>query len=359
MKIGILTQRLYNNYGGILQNYALQQVLKELGHFPITIDYRPRYNLFFYLISQFRTLLLHFIPGKKRPFRKFKNKPKRDRQLSLFIDNNIHTTHRIQKIFPFILSQYKFDAIIVGSDQVWRPKYNTLENTFLSFIKSETVIKIAYAASFGVDHWEYTDKQTKICKKLVSRFNAVSVREFSGIELCDKYLKIKAIETLDPTLLLDKRHYSELCSDICINKKYFLAAYILDLTDDKKQFIETFSRTKNIEPIYFSAETNVTLTIEEWLSMFRDASFIITDSYHGTIFSIINEKPFISFVNEKRGADRFFSLLSKFGLENRIIKNMDIQSFDDKPIDWEIISSIIDLKKHESINFLLKYLGNI
>lgn len=352
MKIGILTQRLYNNYGGILQNYALQQVLKNLGHNPITIDYRPRNNLFFYLITQVRTLFFYFIPGKRRNFIKYQRKPRRSKNLSLFINKNINTTHRIQKIFSYIVSKYKFNAIIVGSDQVWRPKYNTLENTFLSFVKSENVLKIAYAASFGVNKWEYTDKQTQVCANLVRQFHAVSVREFSGIEMCKKYLDIKAVETLDPTLLLDKNHYSNICKEVAKNKKKFLAAYILDISEEKKHFIESFSKIKNIEPVYFSAESKATLSIEEWLSTYRDATYVITDSFHGTVFSIINKKPFISLINKKRGADRFHSLLSKFGLEYRMITDINVNRFEDKTIDWKFVSQVIEEKKKESIKYL-------
>lgn len=358
MNIGILTQKLYNNYGGILQNYALQQVLKDLGHNPITIDHRPRTNLFFYLITQVRTLFFYFIPGKRRNFIKYQRKPRRSKNLSLFINKNINTTHRIQKIFSYIVSKYKFNAIIVGSDQVWRPKYNTLENTFLSFVKSENVLKIAYAASFGVNKWEYTDKQTQICANLARQFHAVSVREYSGIEICKNFLNIKAVETLDPTLLLDKNHYSNLCKGVEKNKKKFLAAYVLDMSEEKNHFIESFSKIKNIETVYFSAESKVSLSIEEWLSMFRDASYIITDSFHGTIFSLINEKPFISLVNKRRGADRFYSILTKIGLEYRAISEPELQSFEDKPIDWKLVSSTIDIKKRESIDFIKKSLAN-
>lgn len=358
MRIGIYTQQLYNNYGGILQNFALQQVLKNLGHNPITIDFRPRSSLLFYLIAQFKTIVYFFIPGQKRKFRKFKRKAKRDKQLTLFINKYISVTHRIQKIFPCIVSKYKIEAIIVGSDQVWRPKYNILENSFLSFAKSDKIVKIAYAASFGVDNWEYTDKQTKICSNLVKHFKAVSVRETSGIHLCREYLNIKAVETLDPTLLLDKNQYISLCTEVKQNKSVFMAVYILDINEEKIKLIDSFSRMLNFKPVFFSAEFNVTLSIQEWLSMFRDASYVITDSFHGTVFSIINEKPFISIVNEKRGADRFFSLLSKVGLENRIMTENEIVNFEDIPIDWNLVSSIIDKEKQESINFLKEVLNN-
>ena len=352
MKIGILTQRLHNNFGGLLQNFALQQTLKKLGHQPITIDFRPRNNVLWFLLVQLKTLVLFFIPGKRRPFGKWKKRDMRDENISLFVSKYIDATHRIQKLLSIIVPMYKFNAIIVGSDQVWRPKYNTIENTFLAFVKSKNVKKIAYAASFGVSNWEFTKQQTEKCGMLAQKFDAISVRENSGVHLCNKYLKVTAEETLDPTLLLSKEDYSQLCSHIEPNKKPFLAAYVLDLTDAKKAAIEFFAKSKNIETLIFSAESSVTLTVQEWLSMYRDAEYIITDSFHGTVFSIINRKPFISIVNFERGADRFVSLLSKFDLEYRMMNEKEIMEFEEKPIDWHTVSSIIETKKRDSIEFL-------
>ena len=130
MKIGIITQPLMNNYGGILQNYALQQILINLGHKPVTIDCRPRNTLFWYLIVQCKTLLLYFIPSKRRHFQKFKPSVERKEQMTEFVTKHIVTTKRIQRISSRIIKQYKLDALISGSDQVWRPAYNKLDNTF-------------------------------------------------------------------------------------------------------------------------------------------------------------------------------------------------------------------------------------
>lgn len=356
MKIGILTQRLHNNFGGLLQNFALQQTLKKLDHQPVTIDFRPRNNVLWFLLVQLKTIVVFFIPGKRRPFGKWKKREKRDENISLFVNKYIDTTHRIQKLLSTIVPMYKLDAIIVGSDQVWRPKYNTIENTFLAFVKSKNIKKVAYAASFGVSNWEFTQTQTEKCRLLAQKFDAISVRENSGVDLCHKYLNVNAEETLDPTLLLNKDDYFTLCSNVQNNNNSFLAAYILDITDQKKKEIETFAKSKNIEPLFFSAESEVTLSIQEWLAMFRDASYIITDSFHGTVFSIINEKPFISIINKQRGADRFVSLLSKVGLENRMMNEDKIDNFIDTPIDWNIVSSIIEKHKIKSIEFLKRNL---
>ena len=239
MNIGIFTQPLNNNYGGILQNYALQQILISLGYRPITVDYRPVNKLIRYLLSQCKTFILLFIPGKKRPFLKFSKEKERNILMSEFVEKHIITTERLEKITRHIVQKYNFHAIISGSDQVWRPLYNAnLKYSYLSFAKSNKIKKIAYAASFGVDEWEYSAEQTKQCSKLAKRFDAISVREASGVRLCKTYLNVEAITVLDPTLMLSVKKYSLLCDTIPIDSKPFLLVYMLDLTDEKKIFFD-------------------------------------------------------------------------------------------------------------------------
>lgn len=354
MNIGIFTQPLKNNYGGILQNYALQQILISLGYKPITIDYRPANRLIRYLLSQCKTFILLFIPGKKRPFSRFSKEEERNPLMCEFVKKHIITTERLGKVTRQILQKNNFQTIISGSDQVWRPLYNAnLKYSYLSFVKSKKVKKIAYAASFGVDEWEYSAKQTRQCAKLAQRFDAISVRESSGVRLCKTYLDVEAIAVLDPTLLLSKERYCSLCETIPINSRPFLLVYMLDLTDKKKIFFENLAKEKSLDLRFCSANSNITISIEQWLSNFRDADYVVTDSFHGTVFSIIFRKPFLSIINSERGADRFRSLLSKFHLQNRLIDNVDIQVFKETQIDWGEVSNILNKEREKSINFFI------
>ena len=353
MKIGIFTQPLRNNYGGLLQNYALQQVLIGLGHFPITIDFRPNESsLWRYILSQCKTLLLYLLPSKRRAFQKYRKSQFRFPQMTDFVNKNIVTTRRLKRIGKSVLKEYDFDAVISGSDQVWRPIYNIkLSYSFLSFVKSNHINKIAYAASFGVDCWEYSKRQTKICSKLAKDFGAISVREYSAIALCKNYLNVDAIDVLDPTLLLERDKYMSLCDEIPKSSSNFLTAYVLDITDKTRQLIKRIADEKKLEIRLFSADANLTLTVEQWLSSFRDADYVITDSFHGTVFSIIFRKPFISIVNKKRGNDRFVSLLSKFNLMSRIA-DIEEGAFDDFAINWTDVDTIMKNERKKSLRFL-------
>ena len=329
MKIGILTQPLLNNYGGTLQNYALQTVLMKLGHKPITIDYMPKSSLVGYWLSCLKTILYFFIPSKRRGFSSHPRRKFRNPKFAEFTSKRIKTTKMVSRLSNSLIKEYGLDAIIVGSDQVWRPNYNRhIEDLFLDFVNNKKTLKLAYAASFGTDEWEYTAAKTEQIRPLIKQFNAISVREQSGVDLCKNYLDVEAKQVLDPTMLLELADYKEICQNIPADKDNYILAYVLDMTPEKKKLLEEKAIEIKLPVKTFSAEDEATLSIEEWLSKFRDASFVMTDSFHGTVFSILFGKEFRCMQNSKRGSSRFDTLLSLYNKGD------------------------IERKKEESLNFL-------
>src|SRR5690606_22144408 len=209
-----------------------------------------------------------------------------------------------------------FNAVIVGSDQTWRPKYSPdIYNFYLDFLENNNEIKkLAYASSFGTAAWEYTEEQTQRVSELAKQFHAISVSEAGGVDLCREKLGIEAVHLLDPTLLLTAEDYSELINQPKTNKELF--TYVLDESKEKQDFIQFIGKELKLkqhtnQAQKFDAKVKRPLEelimppLEGWLQGFRDAEFVITDSFHGTVFSIINKKPFITLVNVKRGASRF------------------------------------------------------
>lgn len=337
MKIGIYTQPLRYNYGGLLQNWALQTVLQRMGHDVITLDPSPYLKLSWKQIPFVYT---------KRLLKKMMGRPS-----TLHYEEMMNLEHpiKIQHIQPFIdsrikrkeyweakeLKPYDFDILIAGSDQVWRPVFNrgyrrTLENSFFDFAEHWDVKRIAYAASFGTDKWEFSKKQTKRCSELAKLFNAISVREKSGVDLCREHLGVNAVHVLDPTLLLDRSDYDDL-----IEKGHQthapsgnLLCYILDETENKNILIDKiaadrglvpFRANSNVENPHAPIEEKIQPSVEQWLRNFEESKFVVTDSFHACVFSIIFNIPFIVIGNKSRGMSRYESLLSTLSLEHHLI----------------------------------------
>lgn len=344
MKIGILTLPLWANYGGIIQNYALQQALKRLGHEPVTINFQASEKLGI----KIKTFIYRYLYAKTSKSQSSDN--------PIFFEDKINYIKLKGVITKREIKRFNINGFVVGSDQVWRPLYNwrRLDKMFLSFIpKNNTIKRVAYAASFGSDEWEYTDEQTMTCRELVQRFDAVSVREDSGVTLCKEHFNIDAVHVLDPTLLLNKEHYSQLCADVPFQKKC-LCAYILDLSEREREALETIAAARGLELKVFSADSDCTLTIEQWLAIFRDAEMVITNSFHGTVFSIIFNKEFYSVTHPIRGGSRIPSLFRQLGIpQNRIVTDIrQIQTNNSTPLDWNVINARINEHQQYSITFL-------
>lgn len=363
MKIGILTLPLHTNYGGILQAYALQTVLERMGHEVEVID-TPNIKSSPSLWTIGKRIIKKLLGRKVSLFLEKKyNKefPIISQYTQLFVDKYIH-----RKVVntPEELQEDDFDAIVVGSDQIWRPKYyGKIENAYLKFAKDWNIKRIAYAASFGTDEWEYTPHQTARCGELLRMFDAVSVREASGVGLCKEYFGVEAKHVLDPTMLLNKEDYIKLIETAGTPKsKGTLLNYILDDTPEKRALIEQIAKDKGLVPFRVNSrvedhnaplEERIQPPVEQWLRGFYDAEFVVTDSFHACVFSILFNKPFVVVGNKERGMARFISLLKMFGLENRLICSVDEYNHIG---DMMFNLTLLQEKKELSYNFLLKLL---
>lgn len=374
MKIGIVTLPFNWNYGGILQTFALQQALKNLGHEAVTINRNTVIMSFkIKVLSFIRRTILKVVFRKDVVVRTWANKSEEKiirKYTDKFIKEHVATTDLFQSEADFnSIGKYEFDAFVCGSDQVWRPKYSPiLENHFLGFLPDNSKAKrVAYAASFGVDNWEFNPAQTKACSILAQKYDAISVREDSAIELCKSKLGVASQLVLDPTLLIEKEKYEELVEkDETPKMPGTLFNYVLDLTDEKKDFINKAAKELTLVPFSSTAGGSfrelgknrlnecVFPPITEWIRSFMDAEFVITDSFHGTAFSIIFNKPFISIGNKKRGITRFSSFLKMLGLENRLVLDFNEASLDlvKQQIDFVEVNKKLDEKRKASYEFL-------
>ena len=378
MRIGILTLPLHTNYGGILQAYALQTVLERMGHEVVVFDTPNRMPLppLKDIPKCFLKRIIKKILGRNQKifYEYYHNKkviPVISQNTQRFINSHIHR----KEISDFKeLDGESYDAIVVGSDQVWRPLYfvpgwrwQEIENAFLSFASKWNIKRLSYAASFGTEDWEYTDQQTRRCKALLQVFDAISVRETNGVTLCKKYFDIDSVHVLDPTMLLNEADYSFFFQKANTPKSNgTLLNYILDENEKKRALIMNVANQKcfrafSVTNPHENDETKplnerIKPSVEKWLRGFYDAEFVITDSFHACVFSILFKKQFVVVGNKERGLSRIESLLQCFGIENRIVED-SAQVMRLPLIDYDMVYVKLEKYRKKSLEFLNVALG--
>ena len=350
MKIGILTHPLHTNYGGLLQALALQTVLLQQGHKVVIINReypKSKTPLLLTIKESIRSLIDKYVFNYK---------------ITSFIRHDFHQSKPFftDEVFSEYIKNSDFDAIIVGSDQVWRPKYSpNIYNYYLDVTEGMTMKRISYAASFGVDEWEYSKEETEKCSCLAKLFDVISVREESGVTLCKNHLGVNASLVLDPTMLLGPEYY------VALTKKYKespskgnLFCYVLDSDTTKNKVIKHIVKESGFHPFFCSNPRGreIRPSVTQWIRGFMDAELVVTDSFHGTVFSIIFNKPFWVIGNERRGLSRFESLLKLFGLEDRLIRETSKIKYN-TPINWEHVNMKLNDMRKDSLSFLYRALG--
>ena len=253
------------------------------------------------------------------------------------------------------------DTVVVGSDQVWRPEFMNVKISFCGGFDFSRIKVLSYAASFGFDKWIYNSAETDFARKNISKFSGISVREDSAVKLCDKYLLAKAQHVLDPTMLLNKIQYLQMCN---IKGEKYIFCYLLGYKDNANiKFISNIQKRLEIRVKHIYLTNNKLLkrfrfqdTIQNWLSLICNSQLVITDSFHGTVFSIIFNKPFYVLLNNNGGNSRIFSLLKIFGLENRVIQSQN--EIIDENIDWDNVNSELEKWKEKSLYFLKSILDD-
>lgn len=386
MKIAILTQPLIQNYGGILQCYALQTILQNMGHEVVVLNrtYNFSYKQIILQIgSLIKSVILKFILRKKNKrlinpllenYRELLEYNSPDpKRVNSFKKQYIRLSKGLwtSKDLGNYCKQNRFDVIIVGSDQVWRELYSPcITDYFLGFLSNkDKTKKIAYAASFGTSENPISYEGIKLCKKHINKFDAISTREISGVKLVKELFNKDASLVLDPTLLLSAEDYIQLIKEddsVSEMPHDTLTTYILDWSHKKKKCIDGIAaelKLLNRNDIYPDDSSSYSFrmkSIPQWLASFRNARYVITDSFHGCVFSIIFRKDFAVIINNERGSDRFTSLLRILELEDRIISVDDkesIMSVLTTPIAYANVERKIEDMGNVSLSFLNRYIN--
>lgn len=355
MKINILTWLYNGNYGTVLQAYALQKYLLNQGFECVDINYKPSNKTKFKnWITNRNSIALFYEKYENRKNLKKSGKSQlfmqRDIKFEDFRKKYIKLTQEYSNPRELSGIENKECVFICGSDQIWSPK---LMNPvyYFSFLPKQSY-RISYATSFGV--MNTSKRKKKMIAKFLGEFSSVSLREETGVEFVKSITDIDVALNVDPTFLLKKTEWEDICENSRINRDYILCflltpnmAYInkiKEFANIHKLLIVNVPNAKG--PFNVGGQELIDVSPLQWLGLIKDANYIFTDSYHGTIFSIIFHKEFYLF---KRFSDkskisensRIYSLCKKLHLENRIYgkENMN-EVMREEPIDYEIVEDL-------------------
>ncbi len=354
-KIGIVTFHHALSYGAVLQTYALQNFLYELGIDNEIVNYRCK-----------------FIEDRARVFKYIKGKSLKNYALTFLQAKSIYKSRKSSELFgerflkmtkPYSKDTVaecadKFDAFISGSDQVWSPICVGFDPVyFLDFAKDGQ--KYSYAASFGMKNMP-EDKISEY-KNRLSGFSGLSVREKSGKEFVDNLLNRESLIHVDPTLLLTADKWDKIASNPQQDEPYIflfnvlkpknLIKYALELADKKGMKIIYLSKTKKVKDSRITYIDSV--TADKFVGLIKNAAYVCTNSFHGNAFSLIYHKNFIVETDTAIGENnRSKELMIKLGLKNRILAE-GLAPEIDADTDWTVVDNALAVERQKSQEYLL------
>ena len=343
--INTLTFNRAINYGAVLQAYALKEKTSTFAEV----------ELLNYISPYIEKAYKYFNGNKLKGVMRWVLFHKRDKRFRRFI-NEISSKNIYDKT---TVNQVDVEKIIVGSDQVWNYNCSGSDDVFL--LPNIETKKYSYAASFGVS--ELPQEQVPFFKEQLSKFRYISVREKTGQDICKKQLGLSAEVVLDPTLLLTKEEWAK-CFHIQNNDKKYILVYAFEKNKELTNLAKYIAKLTGL-PIYnisvsgkdfFGHKVIKSAGPQEWVELFYNAAFVVTDSFHGTAFSINFNKQFYSFAKNER-ASRITDLLNTLGLQNRLNPILETVNPSTK-IDYVSAKEKLDEERKKSIAFIEKIIND-
>jgi len=364
-RIGIVTI-WSNNYGSVLQAYALQTIIERLGYqVEIIQHYRDSFqkesqSRFKQILHSSPSFLLEYAMNYKRNrmlhqgYADFKSSRLKISEEAYYQDSD----------FSDLASNY--DAIVVGSDMLWSYDFkNNWPFYFATFAPSEKIV--TYAPSFGKN--DLSKEEIEMCKPMISRITHLSCREEAGISFIKEHFGLTAEHVIDPTLLLSGEEWSHLLGDMPrLVKDNYILSYVFrgSCQNGRKQLFDQLNSRKYKQLIFINGQegkfkNNIYrgyFSPIEYVTLFRDADFTVTDTFHGLMFSLIFNKPFIVLDKSSFGvsSDRQQSTLKTYGLEDRFVTPNIKVSDELMQLDYTVVERKIRKNREKSIRYLKKSL---
>ena len=372
MKICVITLHTVNNYGSVLQTYATQKILEQMGHSVQVIDYWRASNQ---LDAKVNDLLHH---KKLKPFYKIlQNSVVRSSVTKLcemkaisdhepfekFLNQRVHLSRRYNDYAELEANPPEADVYITGSDQVWNSIWNNgFERAYYLEFVPDSKKKIAFSASIGrerIDDWEIEPMRASL-----SRYQAISMREESGVHLLRDKLGIDASLTLDPTLMLPGSQWLELCRKKRIMEDAYILVYQLNNNWKMDQYIEQLASRYGLKILRLTygrgnksqvGRKLVRPSVEEFLGAFAGAECVVTDSFHATSFALNLGIDFISIPPEKFSV-RIKDILQLTHTESRLLSDYENFEIYNETTDYDKVQNVLENMRMQSLHFLTQAL---
>jgi hypothetical protein len=353
MRIGILTFHRAHNYGAVLQAYALQEIIKGLGHEVEIIDYRqPVIEKNYYSFSLRRCFNRNPFVMLKSICNEFKMlfvRPKKVEIFKRFAQKWLLLSEK--KIYSSAQMPDDYDLYIHGSDQIWNSKFTKgFDEIYLGHYKTKKDNKITYAVSFKAEQFSKEDLMARSLKNFVG----ISVREKYLIEFISPLTKQNIKSCLDPTLLTNDTFWKNFV--VKPKEEDYLLVYLIAKNDKALPFAERMSKLLGLKLIVLE-NTKKCKTVEEFVGYFKYASFIISTSFHGTAFSIIFRKPFFTVTSNFKNDVRYISLLDSLGISERLVDGENIFNDEISEIDYDKVYERLNNLQKESLEYLNLHLN--
>lgn len=350
-KVGVITFHNYDNYGAILQSYALQRRLKELGTEPEIIDYHCEYiSNPFRLVNLKKKGLFNYIYGAIGNICYI---PRR-RKCNMFRKNMKYS----EPVFRGNMGKVadKYDVYMAGSDQIWDYKLTNFDQTYFLDFVAEGKKKCSYAASIG-EHLPPEEYQKKY-SELLKDFDEILVRESYGAEVVEKLTGKKPSCACDPTLLLTADEWNEMLVEPKVKGKYILV-YQLGINKDIVQFVKRLQKKTGCKVVYIpfpligllKCSCKIAIGPAEWMGLFKNAEYVVSDSFHGVVFSLLFNRPFFAKVDGHHKNRRVEELLKLINLSDRAFDRVTDDRLTEK-IDFTYANQQLEKLRQESMNQL-------
>ena len=356
-RIGVVSYNIhanFTNYGSALQSWALNQVIARLGYSPVLIDYCPD------------------ILADKNPLHPFDNAWDKDDETRNMIEQSMEAIKKnhakfedfyttafnrskayTKKNFNDVKSEV--DSFVCGSDTIFSPDEFDLDDGYLANYECMRGNSIAYAASFGDPH--FSDNQLERLNKLIKNFKALGIREQLMIPYLREHSSVEVKKVLDPTLLLQENDYQSIIHPSRLIKEKYVLYYSRRYNPEMEKYVESIAKKNNWKIVEISLRAQNSKKghimfyeagVQEFLSLIKHAEFVVTNSFHGMIFSVQFKKEFVIF-SRALCDNKIAELLELFGIKHRLLVSSN-EKLDS--IIWENVFYNIEIERRKSLQFL-------